>query len=71
MAADELRVLKYKFKDLLEKGFIMSSMSPLGAPILIVRKKYCSLRRCIVYQQLKKVTTKNKYTLPRIDDFFD
>ena len=42
-----------------------------GAPILFVKKKYGSLRLCIDYRQLNKVTTKNKYPLPRIDDLFD
>ena len=71
MAPDELRELKEQLKDLLEKGFIRPSMSPWGAPILFVRKKDGSLRMCIDYRQLNKVTIKNKYPLPRIDDLFD
>ena len=58
-------------KDLLDKGFIRPSSSPWGAPVLFVRKKDGSLRMCIDYRQLNKVTTKNKYPLPRIDDLFD
>ena len=71
MAPAELRELKEQLKDLLEKGFIRPSMSPWGAPVLFVRKKNGSLRMCIDYRQLNKVTIKNKYPLPRIDDLFD
>ena len=71
MAPAELRESKEQLKDLLEKGFIRPSISPWGAPVLFVRKKDGSLRMCIDYRQLNKVTIKNKYPLPRIDDLFD
>ena len=71
MAPAELKELKAQLKDLLEKGFIRPSSSPWGAPVLFVRKKDGSLRMCIDYRQLNKVTIKNKYPLPRIDDLFD
>ncbi|CAN4123905.1 unnamed protein product [Withania somnifera] len=71
MAPAELRELKEQLKDLLEKGFIGPSMSPWGAPVLFVRKKDGTLRMCIDYRQLNRVTIKNKYPLPRIDDLFD
>lgn len=71
MAPAELRELKEQLKDLLENGFIRPSVSPWGAPVLFVRKKDGSLRICIDYRQLNKVTIKNKYPLPRIDDLFD
>ncbi|XP_070046029.1 uncharacterized protein [Nicotiana tomentosiformis] len=71
MAPAELRELKEQLKDLLDKGFIRPSTSPWGAPMLFVRKKDGSLRMCIDYRQLNKVTIKNKYPLPRIDDLFD
>ncbi|KAH0706063.1 hypothetical protein KY285_010594 [Solanum tuberosum] len=71
MAQVELRELKEQLKDLLEKGFIRPSMSPWGAPVLFVRKKDGLLRMCIDYRLLNKVTIKNKYPLPRIDDLFD
>ena len=45
-------------------------MSPWGAPILFVKKKYGTLRMCIDYRQINKVTVKNKYPLPRIEDLF-
>ena len=58
-------------KELLDKSFIRPSTSPWGAPVLFVKKKDGSLRLCIDYRQLNKVTIKNKYPLPRIDDLFD
>ena len=71
MAPAELKELKEQLKDLLDKGFIRPSKSPWGAPVLFVRKKDGSLRMCIDYHQLNKVTIKNRYPLPRIDDLFD
>ena len=49
----------------------MSSVSPWGAPVLFVKKKDGTLRLCIDYRQLNKVTVKNKYHFPRINDLFD
>ena len=46
-------------------------MSLWGASLLFINKKYGSLRMCIDYRQLKKVTIKNKYPIPKIDDLFD
>ncbi|XP_070011281.1 uncharacterized protein [Nicotiana sylvestris] len=71
MAPAELRELKEQLKDLLDKVFIKPSVSPWGAPVLFVKKKDGSLRMCIDYRQLNKVTIKNRYPLPRIDDLFD
>ncbi|KAH0655125.1 hypothetical protein KY290_030926 [Solanum tuberosum] len=71
MAPAELKELKEQLKDLLDKGFIRLSISPWGAPVLFVKKKDGSLRMCIDYRQFNKVTIKNKYHIPRIDDFFD
>ena len=71
MAPSELRELKVQLQDLLDKGFIRPSASPWGAPVLFVKKKDGTLRLCIDYRQLNKVTIKNKYPLPRIDDLFD
>ena len=56
---------------MLNKGFIRPSASPWGAPVLFVKKKDGSFGMCIDYRQLNKVTIKNKYPLPRIDDLFD
>lgn len=52
-------------------GFIRPSYSPWGAPVLFVKKKEGSLRMCIDYRELNKLTVKNRYPLPRIDDLFD
>nr|XP_009799866.1 PREDICTED: uncharacterized protein LOC104245864 [Nicotiana sylvestris] len=71
MAPAELKELKVQLKDLLDKGFIRPSVSPWGTPVLFVRKKDGSLRMCIDYCQMNKVTIKIKYPLPRIDDLFD
>ena len=71
MAPAELRELKAQLHELLSKGFIRPSASPWGAPVLFVKKKDGSFRMCIDYRQLNKVTVKNKYPLPRIDDLFD
>src|SRR5262249_34145160 len=71
LAPVELNELKVQLQDLMDKGFIRPSSSPWGAPVLFVRKKDGSLRMCIDYRQLNKVTVKNKYPLPRIDDLFD
>ena len=71
MTPAELKELKEQLKNLLDKGFIRPSVSPRGAHDLFVRKKDGSLRMCIDYRQLNKVTIKNKYPLPRIDVLFD
>ncbi|WMV25678.1 hypothetical protein MTR67_019063, partial [Solanum verrucosum] len=60
MALAELKELKEQLKDLLDKGFISPSISPWGAPVLFIKKKDGSLRICIDYRQLNKVTIKNK-----------
>ena len=57
--------------ELLDKGFIRPSTSPWGAPVLFAKKKDKTLRLCIDYRQLNKVTIKNRYQLPRINDLFD
>ena len=71
MVPAKLKELKVQLQELVDKGFIRPSVSPWGAPVLFVRKKDGSLRLCIDYRQLNKVTIRNKYPLPRIDDLFD
>ncbi|KAK1433348.1 hypothetical protein QVD17_10258 [Tagetes erecta] len=71
LAPSEMKELMAQLQELLEKGFIQPSSSPWGAPILFVKKKDGSLRMCIDYRDLNKVTIKNRYPLPRIDDLFD
>lgn len=60
-----------QLQELVDKGYIRPSVSPWGAPVLFVKKKDGTLRLCIDYRQLNKVTIRNKYPLPRIDDLFD
>ncbi len=67
----ELEEVKRQVADLLKKGFIEPSNSPYGAPILFVQKKDGSLRMVVDYRALNKITIKNKYPLPRIEDLFD
>ena len=69
MALAELKELKEQLQELLDKGFIRPSFSPGGALVLFV-KKDGTVRLCIDYWELNKVTIKNKYSLPRIDDLF-
>ena len=71
MASVELQELKVQIQELLGKGFIRPSTSPWGAPVLFAKKKDKTLQLCIDYRQLNRVTIKNWYPLPRIDDLFD
>eukprot|EP00253_Pinus_taeda_P003862 PITA_03862 len=71
MSVPELTELKMQLQELLDKEYIRPSMSPWGAPVLFVKKKDGALRMCIDYRQLNKLTIKNKYPLPRIDELFD
>ncbi|GKA05416.1 reverse transcriptase domain-containing protein [Tanacetum coccineum] len=66
-----MQELSNQLKDLQKKGFIRPSHSPWGAPVLFVKKKDGALRMCIDYRELNKLTIKNRYPLPRIDDLFD
>jgi len=71
MAPTKLKELKIQLDELLQKGFIRTSVSSWGALVLFVKKKDGTLRLCIDYRELNKITIKNKYPLPRIDDLFD
>ncbi|CAH1422254.1 unnamed protein product [Lactuca virosa] len=66
-----MQELSSQLSELLSKGFIRPSFSPWGAPVLFVKKKDGSFRMCIDYRELNKLTIKNRYPLPRIDDLFD
>ena len=66
IAPIELKELKTQLQKLLDKGFVRPSVSPWGAPILFVKKKDGTLRMCIDYRIINKVTVRNKYPLLRI-----
>ena len=71
MSSVELEELKKQLDELLAKGHIQPSQSPFGAPVLFVKKKDGSMRLCTDYRALNKITIKNKYPLPRIDELLD
>ena len=71
MSLPELTKLKINLQELLDKEYMRPSVSPWGAPVLFVKKNNGTLRLCIDHRKLNKMTIKNKYPLPRINDLFD
>ncbi|GBG64705.1 hypothetical protein CBR_g46248 [Chara braunii] len=71
MSEEELEVLCAQLDDLLAKGWIRSSSSPYGTPVLFIRKKNKDLRLCIDYRKLNTQTVKNEGPLPRLDDHLE
>ncbi|GKC67762.1 putative reverse transcriptase domain-containing protein [Tanacetum coccineum] len=71
LVPSEMKELFGQLQELQDKGFIRPHHSPWGAPVLFVKKKDGALRMCIDYRELNKLTVKNRYPLPRIDDLFD
>ncbi|GJT60545.1 putative reverse transcriptase domain-containing protein [Tanacetum coccineum] len=71
LAQAKMQELSTQLQELSEKGFIRPSSSPWGALVLFVKKKDNSFRMCIDYRELNKVTVKNRYPLPKIEDLFD
>ncbi|GJS51092.1 putative reverse transcriptase domain-containing protein [Tanacetum coccineum] len=71
LAPSEMQELSNQLQELADKGFIRPSTSPWGALVLFVKKKDGSFRMCINYWELNKLTVKNRYPLPRIDDLFN
>ncbi len=71
LSPKELLEVENQVTELLKHGLIEPSSSPFGASVLFVGKKDGSLRMCIDYRALNKVTVKNKYPLPRIDQLLD
>ena len=71
MAPKETRDLQVQLDELTAQGFIHQRHSPWGAPVLFVKKKDDTLRMCIDYRGLNKVTIRNRYLFPRINDLFD
>nr|GEV51690.1 hypothetical protein [Tanacetum cinerariifolium] len=70
LAPSEMKELAKQLQELSDKGFIRPSSSSWGASVLFVKKKAGSFRMCIDYRELNKLTIKNRYPLPRIDDLF-
>ncbi|GJV16144.1 hypothetical protein Tco_1361467 [Tanacetum coccineum] len=71
LAPAEMQELSTQLQELSDKGFIRPNSSPWGALVLLVKKKDGSFRMCIDYHELNKLTMKNRYPFPRIDDLFD
>ncbi|GKF19576.1 putative reverse transcriptase domain-containing protein, partial [Tanacetum coccineum] len=71
LAPSKMQELSNQLQELADRGFIQPSTSPWGAPVLFVKKKDRSFRMCIDYRELNKLTIKNRYPLPRIDDLLD
>ena len=63
--------MESQVKAMLAKGWIRPSTSPFGSPILFVKKKTGGMRMCVDYRAVNKLTIKNSYPLPRIDDLLD
>ncbi|GKF36858.1 putative reverse transcriptase domain-containing protein [Tanacetum coccineum] len=66
-----MQELSNQLQELVDRDYIQPSTLPWGAPVLFVKNKYGSFRMCIDYRELNKITVKNRYPLPRIDDLFD
>ncbi|GJT93278.1 putative reverse transcriptase domain-containing protein [Tanacetum coccineum] len=71
LAHSEMQELSSQLQEFFDKGFIRPSSSPCGAPVLFFKKKDGNFKMCIDYSELNKLTVKNRYPLPRIDDLFD
>ncbi|GJW66920.1 putative reverse transcriptase domain-containing protein [Tanacetum coccineum] len=71
MAPVELKELKDQLQELLERGCIRASVSLWAAPVLFMKKKDSSMRLCVDYRELNRITVRNRYPLPRINDLFD
>ncbi|MCO5552042.1 hypothetical protein L7F22_005552 [Adiantum nelumboides] len=57
--------------ELVEKGMVRPSSSPFCSPVLLVHKKDGTYRMCVDYRALNKITIKNRFPVPRIEDLFD
>ena len=71
MAPLELKELKKQLEELIEEGFIRLTISPWRAPAMFVKKKDESMRLYIDYRKLNRITVKNKYPSPKVDDLLD
>ena len=71
MSIMENAEIKRQSKDMLDKGIIRPRTSPCGSPIVLIPKKDRTWRMCVEFRALNNITVKNRYPLPRIDDFLD
>ena len=67
----ESEEIKRQVQGLLEQGVIKPSCSPCGSPIVMVPKKDGGWRMCVDYRALNKISVKNRYPLPHIEDLID
>jgi hypothetical protein len=68
LSAIELEVLRKYLAEYMARGWIRRSRSPAGAPILFVKKKDGSMRLCVDYRGLNRITIKNRHPLPLISE---
>ena len=71
MSQSEEDELARQLDGYLQQGYIRHSKSPWGAPVLLRRKQDGTWRMCVDYKKLNKLTVKNRYPLPRLDDLID
>jgi deoxyuridine 5'-triphosphate nucleotidohydrolase len=71
MSPLELDAMRKELDKLLKNGSIEPSLSPFGAPVIFIKKKNGDLRMCIDYRALNKITIKNRFPIPLIDDLID
>ena len=71
MNIEDITEFKYQLQEFIDKKYIQPRVCPWGAQILFMKKKYITLRLCINYRRLNKITIKNRQLLPQIDDLFD
>ncbi|MCO5612738.1 hypothetical protein L7F22_067007 [Adiantum nelumboides] len=57
--------------ELVEKGMVRPSSSPFCSPVLLVQKKDGTYRMCVDYRALNRITIKNRFPVPRVEDLFD
>ena len=67
----EQKEIKNQVEELLNRDLIRPSSSPFGAPVLLVKKKNGTYRMCIDYRALNKITIRNRFPIPRVDDLLD
>jgi hypothetical protein len=71
MGIPKLNELQIHLEELFEEGVYTSKCVTLGRPMIFLKKKDGTLRMCIDFKHLNKVTIKKKYYFPRIYDLFD